>query len=88
MAVNTPSTSDTTSKAMGGFGDEMSALGDLMSKGPVAQNAARASGPANLPIPVLPMPQAAVPMVDPKIANAQRQQLAAAIQRLNSRRLT
>jgi hypothetical protein len=28
-----------------------------------------------------------VPMVDPKIANAQRQQLAEALQRLNSRRL-
>jgi hypothetical protein len=69
------------------IGDIFSGIGDIMAKGPVAQNAARPSSPANLPLASLPMPQGPVPMVDPRLADAQRQQLAAAMQRLNSGRL-
>jgi hypothetical protein len=68
-------------------GDAFSGLGELFAKGPVAQNAARASGPANLPSASLPMPPGIQPVVDPRIAEAQRQQLAMALQRLNSRKL-
>ena len=70
-----------------GAGDIFSAMGDLFSKGPVAQNAARPSGPANLPIPILPVPPSVTPTVDPRVAQAQRQQLAMALQRLNSGKL-
>jgi muramidase (phage lysozyme) len=66
-----------------GLGD----IGSIMAKGPVAQNAATKSGPANLPMTTLPPPVGPVPMVDPRVADAQRQQLAVALQRLNSRRL-
>ncbi len=69
------------------IGDIFSGFGDLMAKGPVAQNAARPSGPANLPLMTLPIPQGPVPTVDPRLVEAQRQQLAAAMQRLNSGRL-
>jgi muramidase (phage lysozyme) len=70
-----------------GAGDIFSAMGDLFSKGPVAQNAARPSGPANLPVPILPVPPNPIPTVDPRVAQAQRQQLAMALQRLNSGKL-
>ena len=74
-------------KGMGGVGDLFSGLGDIFGKGPVAQNAATKSGPANLPLTVLPTPPDPMPMIDPKRADAQRQLLAAALQRLNSGRL-
>ena len=51
-----------------------------------AKNAG-ASGPANIPVPSLPTPPGIAPLVDPKMAEAQRQQLAYAMQRLNSGRL-
>jgi hypothetical protein len=70
----------------GDIGDAFAQMGKLYATGPVAQNAARASSPANLPLPQAPMAQGPVPMVDPKMADAQRQQLAAALQRLNSGR--
>lgn len=75
------------SGGMGGMGDIFGGLADVFAKGPVAQNAATKSGPANLPLPQLPTPSAPVPIVDPRAADAQRQQLAAAMQRLNSGRL-
>ena len=68
-------------------GDMFSSFGDLMAKGPVAQNAAKAPIAANVPMASLPVPQGPVPMVDPRVADAQRQQLAVALQRLNSGRL-
>ena len=70
----------------GDIGDAFAQMGKLYATGPVAQNAARASTPANLPLPQAPMAQGPVPMVDPKMADAQRQQLAMALQRLNSGR--
>jgi len=70
-----------------GAGDIFSGIGDLLAKGPVAQNAARPSGPANLPVPILPVPPSVTPTVDPRVAQAQRQQLAMALQRLNSGKL-
>jgi len=45
------------------------------------------ANPANVPIPMLPMPQAPQSMIDPKRAEMQRQQLAIAMQRLNSGKL-
>jgi len=88
----TPTTSpgvdtSTVSASKGGVGDIFSGLGDIFAKGPVAQNAARPSGPANLPVPILPVPPSVVPTVDPRVAQAQRQQLAMALQRLNSGKL-
>jgi hypothetical protein len=68
-------------------GDEMAALGDLFSKGPVAKNAARASGPTTIAPPVLPTTPGVQPVANTQAADAQRQQLAAILQRLNSGRL-
>jgi hypothetical protein len=68
------------------FGSALSDLGNLYSKGPVAVNAARATGSGVLPIQQA-MPAGITPMVDPRMADAQRQQLALAMQRLNSGRL-
>jgi len=45
------------------------------------------ANPANVAIPMLPVPQAPSPMIDPKRAEMQRQQLAIAMQRLNSGKL-
>ena len=45
------------------------------------------ANPANVPIPMMPMPQAPQSMIDPKRAEMQRQQLAIAMQRLNSGKL-
>ena len=67
-------------------GDIFSGFGDLMAKGPVAQNAARPTGSGVIAMPT-PMPQGIMPTVDPKVVDAQRQQLAMALQRLNSGRL-
>jgi hypothetical protein len=67
-------------------GDIFSGLGDILAKGPVAQNAARPSSPATIAMPTL-TPSGAFPTVDPRMADAQRQQLALAMQRLNSGRL-
>ena len=68
-------------------GDAFADIGKLFSEGPVARNAARPSGPANLPLPSLPMPSPVLPTVDPRMADMQRQQLAMALQRLNKGRL-
>jgi hypothetical protein len=69
-------------------GDTVSDIGKLFAEGPVAKNAARASGPATVPLlSTSSAMQGTVPMTDPKIADMQRQQLAMALQRLNSRRL-
>jgi muramidase (phage lysozyme) len=90
--ASTPAaTPDVASSGGQSFGDKLGAglgdLGDIFAKGPVMQNASKPSGPANVPMVSLPVPPGPVPMVDPKIADAQRQQLAAALQRLNSGRL-
>ena len=69
----------------GGFGDMLSGLGTAL--GGAGAKATGSSGPANLPIPVVHPPPGVFPTVDPKIVEAQRQQLAAAMQRLNSGRL-
>lgn len=65
-------------------GDAFADLANLFANGPVAKNAARPSGPANLPVPTTPMPSGTFPTVDPRAAEMQRQQLALAMQRLNS----
>ena len=70
-----------------GVGDALQKLAAGMASGPVAQNAARGSTPANAPLPSAPTPQGAFPTVDPKQAEMQRQQLAMAMQRLNSGKL-
>jgi hypothetical protein len=53
----------------------------------VAKNARTPSGPANVAAAQLPIPQGPAPMIDAKHAEMQRQQLALAMQRLNSGRL-
>lgn len=68
-------------------GDAVSDIGKLYAEGPVAKNAARASGPANIAAPSTPTAPGPIPMTDARLAEAQRQQLALAMQRLNSRRL-
>jgi len=69
-------------------GDAFSGLADIFAKGPVAQNAATKSGPANVPgSGTLTQPTGVIPIVDPRQVEMQRQQLAAAMQRLNSGRL-
>jgi muramidase (phage lysozyme) len=73
-------------KGMGGIGDIFGGIADSMSKS-AAVNNARASSPANLPLPSLPTPLPMMPMIDPKQAEMQRQQLAMAMQRLNSGKL-
>ena len=70
-----------------GLEDAFSSFSDLAAKGPVAQNAARASGPTTVAPASLPMPQPVASTIDPKQAEMQRQQLAMAMQRLNSGRL-
>lgn len=70
-----------------GAADVMASFADLAAKGPVAQNAARASGPTTITAPSPPTPPGVSPIVDPRMADMQRQQLAMALQRLNSRRL-
>lgn len=68
-------------------GDAVSDIGKLYAEGPVAKNAARASSPANIAAPSTPTAPGPIPMTDARLAEAQRQQLALAMQRLNSRRL-
>ena len=71
---------------MKGAGDIFSGFGDIYSKGPVAQNAARAT-PANATSASIPISPGISPIVDPRTVEAQRQMLAMAIQRLNSGKL-
>lgn len=79
---------DTTKKStQETVGDAFSGLGDLYAKGPVAQNAARPTGSGVIAPPTQAMPMSPIPTQDPRIAEAQRQQLAIAMQRLNSRKL-
>jgi muramidase (phage lysozyme) len=68
-------------------GDSISDIGKLYADGPVAKNARTPSGPANVAAAQLPMPSAPQPMIDAKHAEMQRQQLALAMQRLNSGKL-
>jgi len=78
---------DQFASAKDAAGDIFSGLGDLFAKGPVAQNAARgSSGSGLIPMP-LNTPQGVIPTVDPRQADMQRQQLALAMQRLNSGKL-
>jgi len=73
-----------------GLGEAISGLGAaLTGASPSSRGNMYAAAPAastTVPIPVTPTP-AMVPMVDPRAAEVQRQQLAAAMQRLNSGRL-
>jgi len=64
-------------------GEGLEAVGKAYAAG--AKN--QASSPANVPVPSLPIPQPPAAMVDAKRAEMQRQQLAIAMQRLNSGRL-
>ena len=68
-------------------GDALADLGKIYANGPVAKNAARSSGSTTTPAATPLTPQGPFPMVDPKVAEAQRQQLAMALQRLNSGKL-
>jgi hypothetical protein len=70
-------------------GEAIEGIGKLYSEGPVAKNAARASGPMNVPTTMTGggMGMGPQPMVDARLAEAQRQQLAFAMQRLNTGRL-
>ena len=67
-------------------GDVFSGLADIFAKGPIAQNAARPTGSGLIPMP-LNTPPGVIPTVDPRMAEMQRQQLAMAMQRLNSGKL-
>jgi hypothetical protein len=62
-------------------------IGKLYAEGPVARNAARASGPTTVPAAALPMAPGVQSMVDPRMIEMQRNQLAMALQRLNSGKL-
>jgi hypothetical protein len=68
-------------------GDTVADLGKTFAEGPVAKNAAKASGPVNIPTVMTSAAQGPIPMMDAKRAEMQRQQLAYAMQRLNSGRL-
>jgi hypothetical protein len=68
-------------------GEGFEALSKSFAEGPAAKNAARASGPSTLPAPSMPTPVGPIPMIDTRLADMQRQQLALAMQRLNSGRL-
>ena len=74
---------DKTSKYGEAFGEGLENIG----KAYAANKNAAASGPANVPTPILPVPQGPISMVDAKRTEMQRQQLALAMQRLNSGRL-
>jgi hypothetical protein len=74
--------------AVTGLGEAITGLGQAtagtgLAKGPYATTAAHAP----VPLAPLPPPPQVVPIVDPRVAEQQRQQLALAMQRLNSGRL-
>lgn len=68
-------------------GDALADLGKTFSDGPVARNARTPSSPANVAMASLPPPPPPQPIADPRMVEAQRQQLAMAMKRLNSGRL-
>jgi hypothetical protein len=75
----------TTSQKYGeAAGEGLENVGKAYTAG--AKNVTDASRQMSIPTPQ-PMPAGIFPTVDPKVADAQRQQLAMALQRLNSRRL-
>jgi len=69
-----------------GLGEAITGLGQATASTGLANSAA---APARVPVPVAPTPPPpqVVPTVDPRMAESQRQQLALAMQRLNSGRL-
>jgi len=68
------------------FGDALSKLGAGYAGGPIAQNARSATGSGLVPM-TPQTPAGPIPTSDPRQAEAQRQQLAMVLQRLNSGRL-
>jgi hypothetical protein len=68
------------------FGDALSKLGAGYAGGPIAQNARTATGSGLVPM-TQTTPTGPIPTSDPRQADAQRQQLAMVLQRLNSGRL-
>ena len=93
----TPATPDITPTAdaghhgpgggMGGFGEALQSMASGMYGGAKGGGAQTASGPTTVPMAQLPRPSGPISMVDPKMAEMQRQQLAMALQRLNSGKL-
>jgi hypothetical protein len=69
------------------FGGALEKLSTGSAQGPIARNAARVSGPTTIAPASLPIPTGPTPLVDPRVVEAQRQQLAMALQRLNKGRL-
>ena len=72
---------------MGGFGEALSAMAGGMYGGKGGGASQGPSGPTTVPMAQLPRPSGPISMVDPKMAEMQRQQLAMALQRLNSGKL-
>jgi len=66
------------------FGEALGGIGENYAK---SANATKASSPTTVAPPSLPMPQPVLPTVDPRMVEAQRQQLALAMQRLNAGKL-
>jgi len=73
-------------KASGNVGDAFAGIGEMFAKSAQGSRALP-STPANATMASLPQPSGPFPMVDPKQAEMQRQQLAMALQRLNSGKL-
>jgi hypothetical protein len=67
------------------LGEGLENVGKAYASG--AKNANQASGPSTIAPPMLPQPMNPIPTMDPRVADARRQQLAFAMQRLNSGRL-
>jgi hypothetical protein len=74
------------SGGMGGFGEALQNMAGGMYGG-AGRGTTQASGPTTIPMVNLPRPPGAQPIVDPRMADMQRQQLAQALQRLNSGKL-
>jgi len=74
---------DSSNKYGEAFGEGLENIGKVYAAG----TKTAAPSPTTVPTPVLPMPQGPASMVDAKRADMQRQQLALAMQRLNTGRL-
>jgi hypothetical protein len=82
----TADASKSLSGGMGGFGDALEKMAGNMYGGG-RSGTQTASGPTTIPMVHLPTPPGAQPIANPKMIEMQRQQLAQAMQRLNSGKL-
>ena len=74
-------------KGLGGFGDELGKLGEGMARSAGGGTASRGQNPYVVGAGQMSQPGAPVPIIDPRMVEAQKQQLAMAMQRLNAGKL-